>query len=235
MIIPVLMYHSVEQQSDDYLTISCEKFNEQISYLSEYHKILTVRDVLDIITRKESLPENPVIITFDDSLKNNILYAISILDKYSAKATFFTIASYIGKDTLWNHKADKILKHMSADEIKQLHLMGHEVGNHTLTHQRVTKLSDEQLIREFVESKAILTNLLGQEPVSLAYPYGGVNQRCADISRKYFKACFSTVTGGYFDWTKDMANIRRIYVSPNDGKRELQYKILCYLGERQHE
>lgn len=235
VIIPVLMYHSVEKESDDYLTVSCRMFEEQLAYLKEYHSILTARQILELISNGKEIPQNPVVITFDDSLRDNVENALPILDKYSAKATFFAIAEYIGKDTLWNHKAHKILMHMNEAELKCVHSEGHEIGNHTLTHQRVTKLSDEQLKRELHESNRILTEIVGQKPVTMAYPYGGVDQRCADIARPIFKACFSTVTAGYFNWMDDMAQIRRIYVSPEDDKNQLKYKISCYLREKQHE
>jgi len=177
------------------------------------------------------LPPNSIVITFDDSYENNFTNALPILQQYSAKAVFFVVAGYLDNYNLWNRKSFKLIRHMSIDNIMLLCSLGYEIGNHTLTHQRLTKLTDDLLNNELSESNKILTSIIGSQPYVFAYPYGGADERCAEICNKIFKTSFSTTRMGSYDWENNPSYIRRIYISPNDGTKELDEKIMNYFGE----
>ncbi len=228
MIVPILMYHSIEKESDDYLTVKSSDFEQQIRHLSSSYNIIQVQDILNAIEIKEAVPPNSIAITFDDAYENNFTYALPILQRHSVKAVFFVIANYIGNYNLWNCKAPKLIRHMTVENIKLLKTLGHEIGNHTLTHQRLTKLTDDLLSNELIESNKILTAILGFKPYTFAYPYGGADDRCAKICNDIFPACFSTTRIGDYDLENSTTFTRRIYISPDDGAKELDFKIMNY-------
>ncbi|MDQ6866353.1 MAG: polysaccharide deacetylase family protein, partial [Thermoproteota archaeon] len=64
-----------------------------------------------------------VIINFDDSFKNQFLYAKPILDKYGFKATFFEVCNFIGSNgkKTWQ-------------DILALQKDGMDIESHTMTH-----------------------------------------------------------------------------------------------------
>lgn len=235
MIIPVLMYHSVKKESADYLTVAADTFYEQIAFLAENYNIIGMGSAIGALEGKNELPPNPVIISFDDSLKDNLDHALPVLERFQAKAVFYVISGYIGKDNSWDHKAYSISEHMSVADLEVLVQKGFEIGNHSWSHQRLTKLPDERILDEFAGSNRVLEEIIGYEPETFSYPFGGVDERCARLCRSYFKAGFATVRTGCFNWTIDRANIRRIYVSPADQPGDLRYKIACYRMEKQHE
>ena len=87
MIIPVLMYHSIDLISRDYLTVSEKQFKLQMEYLKFNYNILPLSEIQDIKC-KASISQPTILISFDDSLKNNIDYALPILEKLEIKAIF---------------------------------------------------------------------------------------------------------------------------------------------------
>ena len=76
MIIPVLMYHSISDDGSS-LSVSPNKFLEQMEYLS--------KSGYNSINFNQIYKENkkPIIITFDDGYKDNLINALPILKKYN--------------------------------------------------------------------------------------------------------------------------------------------------------
>jgi peptidoglycan/xylan/chitin deacetylase (PgdA/CDA1 family) len=98
-----------------------------------------------------------VIINFDDSHDDQILYAKPILDRYGFKATFFHICGRIS-DRGW-------------EELAQLRTDGMDIQAHTMTHPNLNKLSPAMLDTEIHRSKdCFLYN--GFNTTIFAFPYG---------------------------------------------------------------
>jgi peptidoglycan/xylan/chitin deacetylase (PgdA/CDA1 family) len=155
-------------------------------------------------------------------------FAIPLLQEYSVTAIFFIIASYIGQSNAWNHRAYCFENHLSALDLKNLVSKGFEVGNHSLTHHRLTKLSDKQLNVEFHEAHGILKDACGVDPIAFSYPYGHADQRCMEICKATYKIGFASDKQGTTDWLKSPSNIRRIYIAPGDTPEDLDIKIARY-------
>jgi peptidoglycan/xylan/chitin deacetylase (PgdA/CDA1 family) len=235
MKVPILMYHSVNRVSDDYLTVSQAVFRRQLEYLASACRVVGMSEALSAVHGAPESLDNAVLISFDDAFADNLDFALPVLDAFGYKATFFVPAEHIGKDNSWDYKAYRILPHMQAADIAGLHRLGHEIGCHSLTHQRLTKLPDAGLSRELEEADRILAGVTGQRPRVFAYPFGGVDARVSARCGKRYEASFATVRDGCFDWAADPSSIRRIYVSPQDEPAEIEYKIACYRKGKQHE
>jgi peptidoglycan/xylan/chitin deacetylase (PgdA/CDA1 family) len=67
------------------------------------------------------------------------------------------------------HEAE--LPSLSWDDARSLREAGWEIGSHTCSHPRLTRLPDDRLARELAESKERCEANLGS-CLSLAYPYG---------------------------------------------------------------
>jgi peptidoglycan/xylan/chitin deacetylase (PgdA/CDA1 family) len=235
MIIPTLMYHSIAPEPLDYLRVTCQQFQLHLEHLCDHYSIISLQTILHAKQDNTPLPAQPVLITFDDGLKDGFTYAMPLLEKAGVHAVFFVIPAFLGKDTRWDHKAPTIEPHMTASDVLALHRAGYAIGNHTLTHQRLSKLSVDEMRREFTESHTILTDILSQPPAVFSYPYGDGDERSRQICREMYSFGFATVRQGVFDWDLAPENIRRIYVSPDDSPEQLDGKIQCYMEQRQHE
>ncbi|MBR3622573.1 MAG: polysaccharide deacetylase family protein, partial [Selenomonadaceae bacterium] len=92
----VLNYHKIDNVNIS-LSVPPAEFDKQMKYLkdNDYHTI-TPDELYASIEGREKLPENPVLITFDDGYADNYTNAYPILKKYDFKATIFVISSFVG-------------------------------------------------------------------------------------------------------------------------------------------
>jgi peptidoglycan/xylan/chitin deacetylase (PgdA/CDA1 family) len=127
--------------------------------------------------------------TFDDGLISQYQYAAPVLNKYNMKATFYILSESLQEDSAklpswrygyWHH-------------FLKLHQQGHEIGAHTVTHPRLTSLSDGNvakpgtLIYELVAPiKTIKEKISGSEVISFAYPMVDYNDHVMDQASRYF-------------------------------------------------
>ncbi len=68
---------------------------------------------------------------------------------------------------------------MSAAQIRDLSHMGMEIGSHTVSHPRLTRLPDHAVLRELRESKDALEQMLDGQVLSFCFPEGKFSRRFA--------------------------------------------------------
>ena len=131
---------------------------------------------------------------------------ISLFNKYGLKCTFNVNSGFLG------HPGELLREgvHVRHDKIAPDRLRavyeGHEVATHSVTHPYLTRLSDEEVIREIEEDRIRLSELLGYEVVGHAYPMGDCDRRVADLLRDHTGVKYArTVTSTHnFDIQTDM-------------------------------
>jgi peptidoglycan/xylan/chitin deacetylase (PgdA/CDA1 family) len=102
----VLAYHGVI--SDDYADHPLRSFNmvtvtEFRRHLMEIVRLFTPISMDDFrawFRGGRELPRKPVLVTFDDGYRNNLLHAVPLLKEMGVPATFFIPTGYIGDDRL---------------------------------------------------------------------------------------------------------------------------------------
>lgn len=104
-------------------------------------------------------PIKAAIITFDDGMLSQYTYAKTILDKYIFKATFYIICNSVDKENRMNWNNIQILEEE-----------GHEIGSHSMNHKRLSKLSEEEMKYEIIQSKRCLQEK-GFNVTSFSFPY----------------------------------------------------------------
>lgn len=98
--IPVITYHSIENENPDkneYIVKTSDFENMILSLKNEGFTFIDCYDLEKIINGEMKLPENPIMVTFDDGYADNYSIAYPILKKYNAKAVIFLIGSYVDK------------------------------------------------------------------------------------------------------------------------------------------
>ncbi|MGF2616217.1 polysaccharide deacetylase family protein [Rossellomorea vietnamensis] len=99
------------------------------------------------LTNKVETNQKVVALTFDDGPTKNVDPVLVLLNKYDVKATFFLIGNEIEKN---QEEAIKIVE------------AGHQVGNHTYSHQRMV-LKSPSFIKEEIEKTDDLIKSIGYE------------------------------------------------------------------------
>lgn len=111
--------------------------------------------------------------SWDDGHKLDIKLA-KLLKKYNIKGTFYVAPK--------NREFRKEVL-LSDEEIIQLS-DDFEIGAHTMTHSRLTKVGKEEAFVEIIDSKKHLERLLKKEVKSFCYPGGNYNNEIKEMVRK---------------------------------------------------
>ena len=133
----------------------------------------------------------PVIyLTFDAGYENgNTEVILDILKKHEVKAAFFLVGNYIGKN---------------ADLVRRMVEEGHIVGNHTMHHKDMSKLTDRETFqKELTDLETLYRETTGQEMAKFYRPpqgtYSEENLRMA--KELGYKTVFWSLA--YVDWNND--------------------------------
>jgi len=134
------------------------------------------REATAVLAPKRELPvycvereDNVITVSFDASWGGDqTLRILDLLDQYNAKATFFLVG-------IWVDKYPEL--------VKEIHARGHEIGNHSDSHPEMSKLSNEQIIRELDGCSDKIEALTGQRPTSFRPPYGDYDNKVVTVSR----------------------------------------------------
>lgn len=171
--IPILMYHNLKNldanasQTQKTWTVAPSDFAEQLDYLAArgFHTI-TLAQLVAFFDTGTSLPEHPIILTFDDGWKDDYTVAFPELKKRGMVGVFFAPTSYIkaGGATFINW-----------DDAKEMDTAGMEFGSHTVNHVDLKQITLEQGAQQLADSKAELEQKLGHAIVGLSYPFGSFN------------------------------------------------------------
>lgn len=122
--------------------------------------------------------------SFDDGCQQDIRL-ISLMNKYGIKGTFNLNSGLAGLNISFPLNGKFINRDIcKLEEIKERYA-GHEVAVHTLHHPDLTKISDDEVIKEINEDQKELEQLVGYKIVGMAYPGGAYNEHLTKLIEQY--------------------------------------------------
>jgi peptidoglycan/xylan/chitin deacetylase (PgdA/CDA1 family) len=197
----VLCYHAVSVDWPAPLSVTPDALERQLQLLVRRgHRGATFAEVAD-----GSVDGRAVAVTFDDAYLSVLERAKPILDAAGFPGTVFVPTDYPDRPErpmAWDgidqwlggpHEPD--LRPMSWGQVGQLADAGWEIGSHTRSHPRLTRLPDDALARELRESRATLEERLGRPCTTLAYPYGDHDARVVAAAGAAGYAAAGTLPG----------------------------------------
>lgn len=155
----ILMYHQIEKETREDLTVSVENLEKQFRYLSRKKYRPKFFSEINVPARKS------IIITFDDGYKNNEEYLPALLKKYDLKATIFIPTRYI-------ETGYKDYRMMTFEDIRNLDKDYFEIALHSHGHQNFRNVSAEYIEEDLITNRQILDREHIPYSRVLAYPYG---------------------------------------------------------------
>ncbi len=210
-VVPVLTYHHITQSTEASSLsvspgVSVENFRSQMRFLSRYnYNAISLAELVQAMEKKEKLPRNTAVITFDDGYEDNYTFAYPILKEYSLPATIFIIANFIDKEGY--------LTFRQIEEMASSGLI--TIGSHTLTEAFLPGRSSRKLEREIGLSKAILESKFNKRIDFFCYPFGHFSPEIQEIVKKYgYKGACTTNRGKVQTYLNDdIYALKRIKVT----------------------
>lgn len=97
--VTIVMYHFVRDlQHSRYPEIkglTVDQFKEQIEYIRKYYNVIKMEDLISAVSGNDSLPPNPLLLTFDDGYFDHFVNVFPILDEKKIQGSFFPPAKAI--------------------------------------------------------------------------------------------------------------------------------------------
>mgnify|MGYP003571270589 CR=1 FL=1 len=193
--VPVMMYHGIHNKKnsetnytggnvdkDGYQRTSEAFYNDLEYYYQNGYRMIRLQDYINGNIDVE-LGKSPIVITFDDSLKNNIIVtgldkngdiiidpnsAVGILEQFKKKYPDYNVtATFFVNATLFEQPeyTEKILKWLVDN--------GYDIGNHTYSHVNFKNASANESIEEVATLYQLLDKYIPGKYVNIvALPFG---------------------------------------------------------------
>jgi peptidoglycan/xylan/chitin deacetylase (PgdA/CDA1 family) len=193
--VPVILLHDIDDEGE--YSITKEQFERQMKLIKDNgFNTISFDELYDFTFRGKELPQNPIIITFDDGYESNYVIAYPILKELNMKATIYAIGHSIGKDT-YKDTGEKIIPHFGYDEAIEMFKSGLiDIQSHSFDmHQsealeqslevrknvkRFENESEQDYIKIFNEDYIIEDNIINritsEKTHSFSYPTGYYDQ-----------------------------------------------------------
>ena len=171
--VPILMYHHIRyiqprhNARERFYSISPERFEWQMRRLREvgYHPITLDAFWQALKTGPGTLPDRPVLLTFDDGHRGHWEEVYPVLKELDFPATFFIYTEGMVLNGFMN---EEMIKELSDDPIMS-------IASHTISHTALTRFGYTGIQTELEKSKTILEEITGNEINAVSYPYGAMN------------------------------------------------------------
>jgi len=170
-----------------------------------------------------------VAVTFDDGLLSTLDNAIPELVQRRIPATLFVVPGLLGTVPQWTEYGrdaigDEIIA--SADRLKELPCDLFTIGSHSMTHQWLPRLPEDESRTEISASRGELERLLTREIKLFSFPYGGANERLKSVCREAgYERVFTILPELAFADAQEFVT-GRVGVNPSDWALEFRLKIL---------
>ncbi|MDQ8738067.1 polysaccharide deacetylase family protein [Paenibacillus sp. LHD-38] len=200
----VLMYHDLSPEPKDAGTLSVANFEKQLELMRDnnFHWI-SMKQYTDFILHSAPVPDNAVLLTFDDGYESFYTYAYPLIKKYQAPVSNFLIVNAI------DNPEYKGIPKVTWEQVELMHRNGIEFFSHTYDSHKYAKtdststeetamlagriyLKDMQrketeeeyklrVTNDLKQANDILEQKLGIQNNVLAFPFGGFSESLLDI------------------------------------------------------
>ncbi len=180
----VLCYHAVSETWPAALSVTPARLDAQLAALRRRgYRAATLSEAV-----AEPSPARTVVISFDDGYRSVLELAAPILERHGFPATLFVPTGSVdseqpmiwpGIDQWIGGPHEDELMPLDWDGVRELRRRGWQIGSHSVSHPRLTALSDSLLDDELSSSKAMCEEQLHERCTAIAYPYGSSDTRVA--------------------------------------------------------
>ncbi|HVA30723.1 MAG TPA: polysaccharide deacetylase family protein, partial [Gaiellaceae bacterium] len=219
----VLMYHKVNDQPGNRMSMPVSLFDEQMAELKELGYVVVDLDaVLAHYLEQRSLPEGAVLITFDDGYLDNLENAAPILHRHGYPAVQFVPLAYVGDRQPLPHEehlASHGVLNPTVDwaQLGELERLGVRIESHGISHRPLADLELDEAAREIAISKFRLEERLGRPVRAFSFVKGSEAHykqvHLSLVRQAGYDVAFTAVSGANTP-ASDPLQLRRYNVEP---------------------
>jgi len=217
----ILIYHRVGRRAPIETDLPLGLFEDQIAFLAEHHRVVTLCEGLHAVTSPRSAP--PVVaVTFDDGTADFADAALPVLVRHGVPLTLYLSTSFVEDQRPFPNEGTPISWRALRDACSTGLV---SVGSHTHRHALLDRLPAGAVDDELDRSIGLIGERLGLAALDFAYPKAVPGSPAADRAvRQRFRsaALAGTKTNGY--GTTDAYRLSRSPVQSADGMRWFKHK-----------
>ncbi|WP_137284654.1 polysaccharide deacetylase family protein [Halorussus salinisoli] len=118
----VVMFHGVSEcASRDWgpwqYTVTPDQLDERLARLCKHHKIVSLDELSAWLAGRGSIPEDALVVTFDDGYRDFLTEAVPILERYKVPATVYVSTSLLGADPPFEQRLGEALLAMDTIDV----------------------------------------------------------------------------------------------------------------------
>lgn len=185
--VPVLLYHHISEDFDDTNAISIispSDFRLHMTAIKTQYTPISLREYVEFVNCEDGskyIPNNPIIVTFDDGYSSNYEIAFPILKELNIPATIFVVTDTVGARA---GEGKVNYSHFTWEEAKEMQDSGLiEIQSHTNDHVKMGPLGRDERAYELRKSKYLIEKNLGTVCDMFAYPYGSYDDESIELAR----------------------------------------------------
>lgn len=119
----ILMYHRVLPESDPRfaleepgMVVTPETLAMHCRQLKQHMTVMRLKDWLELADKHQPLPERACAITFDDGWRDNLEYALPVLQEQQLPATVFAVSDWVGTHyRFWPNRIQSLIAELGPD------------------------------------------------------------------------------------------------------------------------
>lgn len=207
--LPIIMYHHTSQKQKllGKFTITSKEFEDDLIYLLENgFEAINVADLLAYVYDGATLPDKPVMITFDDGHESFYKYIYPLLKKYNVKAILSLVGTYTQTySDVDDHNID--YSYTNWTQVNEMSKSGYvEIANHSYDMHKtkgsrygISKNNNEDLEQykkaislDILKLQEDIKDYTGKMATTFTYPFGKFSKETKQILKDLgFKAIFN--------------------------------------------
>ncbi len=174
--VPVIMYHDILPEKQVFFDVTPAEFEAALQQIQQKGLTPISVDQLALhLSTGSPLPAKPILLSFDDGYEGHYTQVYPLLKKYGYPAMFGIYTAKVDKKIGRSSLNWQQIREMAADPLIT-------IASHSITHPAdLSKLTNEGLRREIVESKRILEMQLGIPIKYFVYPEGNYDERTKEM------------------------------------------------------
>lgn len=211
--LPILMYHYVEPWPADAdadairqgLTVTPADFQAQMAYLHDHGYVtVSLYELLDALALGTPLPDNAVVLTFDDGYRTLLDYVLPVLQPYGYTGTVFVITQFMDEERP---------EYLTWPQAEALFAAGWKIEPHTKTHDDLQGRERDYQLYQMLGSLQTVEAHIGVMPRFLAYPAGSYDDLSVELADEMHLWGAVTTVPGRVHYYQDRFTLARVRVS----------------------